>query len=255
MAALVGGYSRPLALGTGRGIVFLAILLGIGDLSRDPARVLALMAAGALWTACLALAFGSLFRALAGRPAAATPATPTASALQKFRRWRRMLRQPEGWQYTLRLTGCLAVAALLRTTWPDHHFGWIAVTVAILCQRQPEALPLRVTQRAVGAALGVGLAGLVALPTLPGWLPAGLIALLGGLGPWLRGRNYLAYTASMTPLIILLFSGGRPAGTGPLVDRLLATAIGAALVVGANALLLRAAPVPPPNNLASRRQG
>ena len=55
----------------------------------------------------------------------------------------------------------------------------------------------------------------------------------------LRVRNYLAYSAVMTPLIILIIDAGRAPDIGLLLDRLVATLIGAALVVGANLLLMR----------------
>ena len=49
-------------------------------------------------------------------------------------------------------------------------------------------------------------------------------------------HEVLAYTAAMTPLIILLLDSGRPPGMGVLIDRLVATLIGAALVIAANLL-------------------
>ena len=50
----------------------------------------------------------------------------------------------------------------------------------------------------------------------------------------LRGTNYLAYSAAMTPLIVLIVDGGRAPESSLLVDRLVATVLGAALVVAAN---------------------
>ncbi len=84
--------------------------------------------------------------------------------------------------------------------------------------------------------LGVAAAGLLVGHLLAGWALASLIAVAFGCGAWLRPRNYLAYTASTTPLIILLVDAGRPVEMGVLVDRLLATMIGAGLVIGMNAM-------------------
>ena len=58
--------------------------------------------------------------------------------------------------------------------------------------------------------------------------------MLAGLRPLLRARNYLAYTAAMTPLIIVLLDAGATPGIGVLIDRLVATLIGAGLVIATN---------------------
>jgi hypothetical protein len=240
-AALVGGYSRSLAFGTGRFIVFFVMTLGVMELGQNRVGVLMLMVAGALWTSVLALALGGLFRAMGWITIAEPEPGSSATAVQKFRRWKNTLQSFAGWQYALRLAFCLGVASILRWDWPDHHFRWIALTVAILSHRQLEALPIKVTQRAIGAAVGVGATGLLISETPSGWALACAVAVLAGIGPWLRARNYVAYTASMTPLIILLLDAGRPVGPGILADRLIATLIGATLVIAANMLASRLA--------------
>ena len=67
----------------------------------------------------------------------------------------------------------------------------------------------------------------------------------------LRGTNYLAYSAAMTPLIVLIVDGGRAPESGLLLDRLVATVLGAALVVGANRAM--AAIDPPRADRSTRR--
>jgi hypothetical protein len=74
---------------------------------------------------------------------------------------------------------------------------------------------------------------------LPSWALAGVIGILAGARPLLRVRNYLAYSAVMTPLIILIIDAGRAPDNGLLLDRLVATLIGAALAVGSNLLVMR----------------
>ena len=64
--------------------------------------------------------------------------------------------------------------------------------------------------------------------------------MLAAARPLLRARNYLAYTAVMTPLIIVLLDAGRPLGVGILINRLVATLIGAGLVIGANWMISKA---------------
>jgi hypothetical protein len=132
---------------------------------------------------------------------------------------------------------CLGIAGLLRCLWPDHHLHWIALTVALLAEWQIDAFPVRTTQRALGAAVGV-LADRIASYLYAARLGMVVgVGLLAGLRPLLRARNYLAYTAAMTPLIILLLDAGRPPEGGVLIDRLIAALIGAGLVIATNALL------------------
>jgi uncharacterized membrane protein YccC len=62
----------------------------------------------------------------------------------------------------------------------------------------------------------------------------------------------VAYTAATTPLIMLLTSGGLTIGQSLLLDRLVATLIAAALVIGAFQVAERLRPPPSPEN---RRSG
>ena len=166
-----------------------------------------------------------------------SPAKPIATIRQKYACWRRSLRSLAAWSYPIRLVLCLAIAALIDIGWPGHHFHWIGLTVAILTQRQFELVPVKTTQRALGTLIGVGIAGITLRSGLPSWAFAGVIGCLVGARPLLRVKNYLAYSAVMTPLIILIIDAGRAPYSGLLVDRLVATLIGDALVVGTNLLL------------------
>jgi uncharacterized membrane protein YccC len=181
------------------------------------------------------LFLGAFARALRrADPRASGAAPPAATAAQKYARWKRSLAHFSGWRYTLRLGLGLGVAEALRQRWPSHHLYWIALTVALLTQRQIEAIPVKTTQRALGAALGVIAASLFVAYSPPTWSLVLGVGLLAGVRPLLRARNYLAYSAVMTPLIILILSGGRPLESGVLVDRLIATLVAAVLVISAN---------------------
>jgi hypothetical protein len=235
VAAAVGGYSRPMAVATTRFIVFLAIVVNVADATPQPIALVVLIMAGALWTACLSLVLGAFARALRrDDPRANVVAPPGATAAQKYARWKRSLAGLSGWQYTLRLAAGLGVAEALRRHWPDHHFYWIGLTVALLTQRRIEALPVKTTQRALGTALGVIAASLFVAYSPPAWSLALGIGLLAGVRPLLRARNYLVYSAVMTPLIVLILSAGRPLESGVLIDRLIATLVAAALAILAN---------------------
>ncbi|HEY4251563.1 MAG TPA: FUSC family protein, partial [Roseomonas sp.] len=230
-AALLGGLSRPFGIAAARFIPFVIIMAHMGDGTGHGSVFLLPMAAGAAWTAALSFLLGTLLRP--GRSAAAPPPAEPAMA-PPFARWTGTLATLSGWQYALRLGLCLAVAGLLRTLWPDHHLHWVALTVALLSQRQLELLPVKATQRALGTALGVLAGSLFIVHRPPDWgLVAGL-GLLAAARPLLKARNYLAYSAIMTPLITLIMDAGQPLGLGVLADRLVATLIGAALVIATN---------------------
>ncbi len=240
-AALIGGFSRPFAAATTRFILFLLIAIPVAEGAESRQGLLLMMFAGALWNVLVSRFLGALTRAGRGHgnpPAPSTASQPTAA--QKFRRWRRSLRHLSGWQYALRLTLCLGVAGTLRWLWPDHHLHWIALTVALLTERQIDAFPVRTTQRALGTILGVLATSLLLSDPPPVWALVIGIGVLAGARPLLRVRNYLAYSAVMTPLIIVIMDAGQPPEAAVLIDRLIATLIGAGLVIGANLIFGKA---------------
>lgn len=140
--------------------------------------------------------------------ARASVSGPQPTMAQRVARLRQTLSYLSGWQYTLRLSISVTVAAALNLLWPDHHLYWVALTASLLIERKIEAFPVRVTKRTVGTVLGVLLAGLLLAFKPPFWgLTAG-IGVLAGARTLLRVRNYLAYSVVMTPLIILIMDAG-----------------------------------------------
>ena len=244
LAATVGGYSRPLAVATIRFVLFLIITLNLATAVAHPVQLLTLMVAGALWTSFVTVLLRACWRghidSSENKPAS------TASAAQKFRRWQRSLTHLSGWNYTLRLGLSLSLAGVLQWLWPEHHLYWISVAVAILTRRKLERFPIQTTQRAMGTALGVLAAGWLLMMQPPVWGLILAIGLLALVRPVLKTKNYLAYSAAMTPLIILIMDVGQPPGFGVLVDRLLATVLAAALVLAANHIFSRFAMPPEP---------
>jgi uncharacterized membrane protein YccC len=117
--------------------------------------------------------------------------------------------------------------------------------VVLLTERKIEIFPVRATQRALGTLLGVLVAGLLLVYRPPFWGLVVILGVLAGARPLLRTGNYLAYSTIMTPLVIVIMDSGQLLGVGVLIDRLVATLVGAALVIGANQILARAvAPLP-----------
>ncbi|HEX7605505.1 MAG TPA: FUSC family protein, partial [Usitatibacter sp.] len=233
-ACLLGGFSRPAAVAATRFSLFLLVLVAaMAGASMQPWRVALLAALGLGWSAIASIACGAFAREK--KSSDAEVASTRYSLAQRFARWRRSLRGLAGWQYALRISLCLAAAAMLRSVWPAHHLHWVAIAVMLLTERQVDASPVKIIQRGAGTFVGVIAAGLFAECSPGAWSIAAAVALLAGLRPLLRVRNYLAYTAVTTPLILALLDAGQP-GPGILVDRLTATLAGAALVVAANAL-------------------
>lgn len=241
MAAAVGGYDKTLALATTKFIAFLIIAVPAAEFLGDGAIFAVTMSAGAAFTVAVCLLLGAIDRAArrGGLPAAAPAAEPAVG--EKLHRLGRTLRTLDGWQYAIRIAFCLGAASAAQVLWPDLHLHWIAVTVALVAERQLEPLPVKVTQRALGTALSVLATFLVIHEDLPLWgLVAGAAA-LAGARPWLKERNYLTYTVVMTPLVIVILDSGRFSSAGVLADRLLATGIAAVLLIVANVAVARLA--------------
>lgn len=247
IAAALGGFSRPAAAASQRFIVFVTIGLGIATQAPDRLLLTILIAEGALWAALCALAVGAAARRW-GIGQIVPAERSSASFAQLYRRWRRLLATAAGWNYALRLMVSLTCAIVIREAMPQHHYGWIAVAVALLTQRQSDGLVVKVLQRALGVAAGVLATEAIASHPLPGWALVIVIATLAATSPWLRKRSYVAYTAATTPLILLLTSGGATIAQGLLIDRLVATLVAAGLVITAFLAARRLTPRPSPDN-------
>jgi hypothetical protein len=246
MAATLGSYSRAMIVASARLVLTLIILVNLADAAANQAGFLVLLASGAILAVALNLILGGMVRAR--KPidrCLDTNAASGGAASRKFARWKQSLRHLSGWQYPLRLVSCLAVAVGLQSVWPNHHFYWVALTVALLCQRQIETLPLKTTQRAIGTALGVIVASVIVAGRPAIWVVVICFAVLALVRPLLRTRNYLAYSTVMTPLVILLMDAGHQVELAVVLDRLVATLAGAALVITTNRIfagILKAAP-------------
>lgn len=234
IAAVAGGYSRDLVVSTTRFILFLTIAVNVFSAAEHPAVLLLLILAGALWRSCISLIAAKLVHRQHRVEAVSNGTSVLPTTSQKFARWKKSLTQLSGWQYALRLGVCLCAAERLRWIWPHHHFYWIVLTVAILIERKAEPIPIKTIQRVLGTVIGVMAVSLIFVVSLPVWGLVVIVGLLAALRPLLKARNYLLYAASMTPLIFLLMSAGQTLEWAVLIDRIMATCIGACLVVLVN---------------------
>ena len=237
LAAIASGYSRPVAVGAIRFLIYFVLcasLLESAGANRGAAALL--FGAGALWNMAVRTMLGR-GNAVSEIPDAA-PAR--ASTPAQRRAWfRRTLGTRAGWQFPVRIAGGLTAAIMIRDLWPSHHFGWVVLTVALLTQRPLERLPVKITQRALGTAMGVAATWAILAANLP-LLALGLIVcVLATLAPFARAGNYLAWSAVSSPVILLVMDLGRPIETALLTDRLTATLTGAAIVLAGNWLAER----------------
>lgn len=235
VAALLGSISRPLARAGAQFSLFTIISANLNGGAASPLGLMLLFGLGAMATTCLELGLRSLARVLTPvphlRPLETPPQRPSYTVRQLFCRWSRSLAHLTGWQYTLRLTLCLTITQTLVWLWPEHHTYWLSLTVVIVVQRNLATAFTRTWQRAAGTLAGILLTALFLLGPVPAWGRIGSIALLAAARPLLAERNYVASTAALTPLIILLLDFDHPPSPAVIIDRLVATLIGCALAL------------------------
>lgn len=198
------------------------------------AAFLALILIGAVWTLALALVFRAAIPKRGNSLPGAAPEGPRSETGEAD--GLSITRAFDDWSYPIRLGAGLAVAGLANHLWPGHHLQWIGLTVVMLMARHAEPVPIKTTQRALGTAIGVVFTGILFRTSLPATALAAVVGILAGARVFFRDRNYLAYSAVMTPLIVLIIDAGRPLDWQLLLDRLVATMAGALIVVAANQL-------------------
>ena len=237
VAALLSGYSRPIAGGAIRFIIY--FVLSVGFLDGAPAHrgaAALIFGLGALWNIALRGILAGGRRSQKG-VAHKTRQTPTNAQRRAY--FRRTLYRLEGWQFPLRLALGLGIASVLRHLWPTHHFYWILLTVALLTQRPIEHVPVKTVQRLAGTLGGVALTGAI-LCYVSSPVALGIVAcLLATVVPLARARNYLLYAVVSTPLILLVLDIGKPIASALLTDRLIATLAGGLTVMTLNVLFDR----------------
>jgi p-aminobenzoyl-glutamate transporter AbgT len=73
----------------------------------------------------------------------------------------------------------------------------------------------------------------------PSWAIVAVVSILAGLRPLLKERNYAAYAAVMTPLVVLLMDLGRTPELSTVGYRLADTVIGCLIAIVPTVLLRR----------------
>jgi uncharacterized membrane protein YccC len=135
------------------------------------------------------------------------------------------------WEFTIRLTLCTGVAAILSQVLPVQRSYWLVLTVGIILKPDYGSVFARAVQRGIGTIVGavLGAAILVVVPFGP-WLllPFGVFA---ALLPYAKARNFGLAATFLTPLVVLLIDLLSPAGWQLAETRLIDTAIASAVVL------------------------
>ena len=236
LAGVIGGFDRAMVAASMRFVFYLVMVGGIvSATTADPLFIFAVVVGGALFAVVLHMAMAGVVEHIRGHTAEETEDERKPTVKQKFNRLQRSLMEPAGWQYPARLVSCLGAVSLIHVFFPDHDVHWAALALVLLIERRPERLPLKTTQRVIGVLFGVLCAGLLSFLALPFWADVFSVALLGGIRPFLRARNYLAYSIVMTPLMMMVMGTADHAlPASALLDRLFATVFAACLVLLVN---------------------
>lgn len=175
---------------------------------------------------------------LAGKEARERVAPGTPGPGERLRNvWERATSGPETLQWAARFALCMAIAEALPFVVAIDRSYWVALTVAVVLKPDFGSVFARALQRGIGTVLGVGL-GAVVIATVP-IDPLRLIAVaaFATLLPIMIRRNFALFSASVTPVIILLI-GQVSGGDWEIVfARLVDTLIGCAIVLLAGYLL------------------
>ncbi len=134
------------------------------------------------------------------------------------------------WRHALRLAVVVPVVTLLVRELPLARSYWVVVAAATVLRPEFGATFTRGAERAVGTAVGVALAGALAVGLHPaGGITVALVAVLAWLGYALFPASFAAGFAFITALVVFLLNAVSPDTLSTASARLLDTFIGGAL--------------------------
>jgi uncharacterized membrane protein YccC len=214
------------AVATGDGADLPALRAKAGDVTDPAAREPALMLAARI--------------AMDVRPAGATlPGAPPGGALRRALTTLRAQLTPRSsaFRHATRLGIALTLAVIAYRVLPIGRGYWVPVTVLFVLKPDYLSTFSRGIGRALGTMLGVAIAATlvtVGHPSDP--VALAILAVLAFLNYTVFWANYALFSVALTVLVALLveFAGG--SAIGAVEERIVDTAIGAALALGAFAL-------------------
>lgn len=133
--------------------------------------------------------------------------------------------------FALRVMISVGVAAAVSVVLPVQRSYWILLTVAIVLRPDFGSVFARAVQRGAGTVIGA-VAGAVILAIVP-YGPGLLLpcAVLAGLLPYGRSRNFGFFSMFLTPLVVVLIDLLTHTGWPLAEDRLIDTLIGCAIAL------------------------
>jgi uncharacterized membrane protein YccC len=214
-------------------------VLGFGGRRRAPARpqlpFIPPPWSGSAGALALREAMANLVRVLAGNWAPPPP-DETPGLLSRARSWATRVRMQliggrVAWEFTIRLTLCTGVAAVISEVLPLTRSYWVVLTVGIIMKPDYGSVFARAVQRGAGTVVGavLGAAILAVVPYGP-WLlvPFGVLA---ALMPYAKVRNFGLVATFLTPLVVLIIDIFQVAGWRLAEERLVDTLVASGVVL------------------------
>lgn len=135
------------------------------------------------------------------------------------------------WTFTVRLTTCTAVAAVISEVLPLQRSYWVVLTVAIILKPDFGSVFARALQRSIGTVTGAVL-GAVILVVVPfGLLLLIPFGILAALLPYGKRQSFGLTAVFLTPLIVVLVDLLSPAGWQLAGDRAIDTVLASVIVL------------------------
>ncbi len=133
--------------------------------------------------------------------------------------------------FTVRLMLSVGVAALVSQAFPLQRSYWVLLTVAIVLRPDFGSVFARALQRGIGTVVGAVLGAIILIVIPAGPLLLIPVAVLAGLLPYGRDRNWGLFSTFLTPLVVILIDLLQPVGWSLALDRLIDTALGCGVVL------------------------
>ena len=142
-----------------------------------------------------------------------------------------VLAGPATWLHALRLALCMAVGELLVSVLPMQRPYWLFMTIAIVLKPDFGSVFGRALLRGGGTFVGALIGALILAVSPNGWVLVALVAAVGFFLPIAQVRNYGMFSTVLTPLVVIQLDLAQAGSWMLVVDRLVDTALGCAIVL------------------------
>jgi uncharacterized membrane protein YccC len=142
-----------------------------------------------------------------------------------------VLAGPAAWLHALRLALCMAIGEALVTVLPMQRPYWVFMTIAIVLKPDFGSVFGRAVLRGGGTLVGALIGALILVVSPNGWVLVLLAAAIGFFLPIAQVRNYGMFSTVLTPLVVIQLDLASTGSWNLVVDRLVDTALGCAVVL------------------------